>query len=91
MKGIEGAVPKLQLVAAKLKPFVTFQMRRSTQTCQLPFCRCGLRKKGHLARKCRSATQPRKNRGNTRGAAHMMEEHKEKEEGNLAIQPEREP
>ncbi|XP_062401725.1 LOW QUALITY PROTEIN: uncharacterized protein K02A2.6-like [Sardina pilchardus] len=38
------------------------------------------RKKGHLARKCRSARQPKQNRFSTRGAAHMLENEDEQPE-----------
>ena len=37
-------------------------------------------KRGHIARKCRSARQPRQNRGNTRGQTHKLEQDEEEEE-----------
>lgn len=80
LKG-EGAIHKLQPVASDQKPYVTCFRCGGTHApadCRFVEAVChNCHKRGHLARKCRSARQPRQNKGNTRGAAHMLEENEE--------------
>lgn len=82
--GAEGPVHKLQLVASNQKPSAAGCFKcggtHKPANCRFVDTVChNCRKKGHLARKCHNARQPRQNRGNRRGATYMLEENDEVE------------
>ncbi|KAJ8385127.1 hypothetical protein AAFF_G00192680 [Aldrovandia affinis] len=72
--GVERAVHKVQSGAAPAVVCFRCGGNHVAADCRFVDAVChNCHKRGRLARKCRSARQPRRDRGNAQGATHMLE------------------